>query len=83
MKTAIIIWVCAIISGVGCVGYVNASIDTLATENLQPANVQLQPAENTVQLTSTAPLQATSDPELQPALGYKALNWQVNNLEVR
>ncbi|NDD85673.1 hypothetical protein EBZ38_15535 [bacterium] len=50
---------------------------------LQCPNVELQPARNTVQVTSTAPLQATSDVELQPALGYKALNWQVDHLEVR
>lgn len=82
MKTAIVIWVCALISGVGCVGYVSNSIDTLAAENLQQATVELQPAENVVQLTSTAPLQATSEPELQPALGYKALNWNAT-IEVR
>lgn len=85
MKTAIIIWVCALISGVGCVKYVDTSLNNaIAADNLQPAVVELQPAENTVQLTSTAPLQAApEEPELQPALGYKALDWNVNNLTVQ
>ena len=87
MKALVIIWVAALLSGVGTVGYISNGINQMVVKQhdcyLQCPNVDVQPAHNVVQLTSTAPLQATADPELQPALGYKSLNWQVTNLEVR
>lgn len=88
MKTLVVIWVAALLSGVGTVGYINSEMNHLVVKQtpdcvLQCPNVDIQPARNTVQVTSTAPLQATSDVELQPALGYKALEWQVDHLEVR
>jgi len=87
MKTLVVIWVAALLSGIGTVGYINSEMNHLVVKQsdcvLQCPNVELQPARNTVQVTSSAPLQATSDVELQPALGYKALEWHVDHLEVR
>ena len=95
MKTLVVIWVAALLSGIGTVGYINNEMNHLVVTQeqallgkqsdcaIQCPNVELQPAPNVVQVTSTAPLQATSDVELQPALGYKALEWHVDHLEVR
>ncbi|UOF77978.1 hypothetical protein [Caudoviricetes sp.] len=87
MKALIVIWAAALVSGVGTVGYISHGIDQLIVKQtectIQCPNVDLQPAKNVVQVTSNAPLQATADYELQPALGYKALNWDVEKLEVR
>ena len=87
MKALVVIWVAALLSGVGTVGYINSEVNSLVVKqsecSIQCPNVNPQYAPNTVQVTSTAPLQDTTDVELQPALGYKALNWNVEHLEVR
>ena len=87
MKALVIIWVAALLSGVGTVGYISTELDKVAIQQrecvTQCPNVAVQDAPNVVQVTSSKPLQDDPSDELQPALGYKALNWEVQNLEVR
>jgi len=88
MKALVVIWVAALLSGVTTVGYINSEVNKLVVKQqpqcaVQCPNVDVQPAYNTVQVTSTQPLQSDGEYELQPALGYKALEWQVDHLEVR
>lgn len=68
MKTAIIIWVCAVISGVTCVKFVDGTLNSLALQDLQNSNVQVQPAD-TIDLGNTTCVQACNEPQLQPARG--------------
>lgn len=88
MKALVIIWVAALLSGVGTVGYISNGINQAIVKQqecvLQCPNVNVQPAANTVQITSTVPLQSDGgDTDIQPALGYKALNWQTQTLRVQ
>lgn len=88
MKTLIVIWVAALLSGVGTIGYINSSVDQLIIKQadcfIQCPNVNVQPAVNTVQVTSTKPLQSANESsDIQPVLGYKALYWNTVNLQVR
>jgi hypothetical protein len=43
MKTALVIWVCAIISGVTCTKFVDSTLNNLAYQGLQDSNVAVQP----------------------------------------
>lgn len=93
MKTLAAIWIAVLISAVGTVGYVNASINSLVVGKTftidhvsEPVNPQstisvkvLQPAAN-VQADQTGG--NGQDYELQPALGYNALNWN-SKIEVQ
>lgn len=74
MKTLAVIWIAVLLSGTGATVYVNHSLNEVALQNTVTAQ-QLQPAENLVQVTSTAPLQSDGDAtDIQPALGYKVLD---------
>lgn len=77
MKLAIVIWVCALISGITCTKYVDSTLNGLAT--LQGSNVQVQPAE-ALDLGNTVCLQACNEPSVQPASDYKVL---LTNNEIR
>lgn len=83
MKTLAAIWIAVLLSGTGATVYVNHTLDEVALQNTMTAR-QLQPADNTVQVTSTIPLQSDGGAtDIQPALGYKALNWETTNLKVQ
>lgn len=88
MKTLVVIWAAALLSGIGTVGYISNGINQLVVKQhecvVQCPNVDVQPAEANLQGSSVQLQNVPSDElELQPALGYKALNWQVDNLRVQ